>query len=92
MGAISGAIIGGSSKVITLHNASEAAKVVSDVVPSYSEAELLALEEYGGRGQVSFLAGEEVSSATLGSTKPDIVRFVDGHLPPPTPQLAHSQH
>lgn len=79
-GAISGVVIGGASEAITLHNAAKTANVAANVIPTPREAELLALEEYGGSEQVSFLAGAEVDYFTPGATRPDIVRVVDGHL------------
>ena len=36
-------------------------------------------ERYGGRDQVSYLNGREVSSGTINATKPDIVREVNGY-------------
>lgn len=89
-GAISGAIIGGASEAVTLHHtaktakagveASETVSVASNSIPTPREAELLALEEYGGSEQVSFLAGKEVDYFTPGATRPDVVRTIDGHL------------
>lgn len=71
-GAISGAVIGGVSKALTL-KAPSARKV-----PSPREAEKMALTKYGGNEQVSFLNGKKVSYGTNGATRPDIVREVGG--------------
>lgn len=49
-------------------------------IPTPREAELKALEKYGGKEQVSYLNGKEVPQGTPGSTRPDIVREVKGHL------------
>lgn len=72
-GAFAGVITGGASKAIELHRASAN-------IPTPREAELQALDRYGGTEQNSYLAGEEVPWSTPGSTRPDIVRTVGGHL------------
>lgn len=72
-GAIAGALAGGAKEAIALNHA-------ANIVPSAREAEILALQKYGGREQVPFLSGEEVSITTQGTTRPDIVREINGHL------------
>lgn len=71
-GAISGAVIGGVGKALTLKAPS------TRKVPSPREAEKMALTKYGGDEQVSFLNGKKVSYGTEGATRPDIVREVGG--------------
>ncbi len=85
-GAISGAIAGGVSEASALRNASKASKAAENVtiiynrVPDWRESELKALEEYGGREQVSYLDGIEVPKSTPGATRPDVLREVGDHL------------
>ena len=71
-GAISGAVIGGVGKALTLKAPS------TRKVPSPREAEKMALTKYGGDEQVSFLNGKKVSYGTEGATRPDIVREIGG--------------
>ena len=71
-GAITGAISGGTSKIIELHHAASA----TNGIPSWRKSELTALSKYGGEEQVSYLAGEEVAYGTYGATRPDVVRTV----------------
>lgn len=73
-GAITGVITGGASKALRIR------KTSSPAIPSPREAEIRALKDYGGREQVSYLGGKEVSRVTSGATRPDIVRNVNGHL------------
>ena len=89
-GAITGVITGGFSKALELKNAATAAETAEEVaeetanvatkIPTPREAELEALEAYGGTEQVSYLAGEEVAMNTPGATRPDVVRQVGDHL------------
>lgn len=65
-GAISGAVIGGGSKALEIHRTGRGA-----LKPR--EAEIAANDHYGGREQVSYLNGEEVSKFTPGAVRPDIV-------------------
>ena len=76
-GAIGGAITGGLSEAIALNN-----PVPADVggVPTPRESEIYALEQYGGKGQLTYLDGEEVAYATPNAARPDIVRDLGGHL------------
>ena len=65
-GAISGAVIGAGSEALQIRKISRGAI-------SPQEAEKAALEYYGGRGQVTYLNGEEVPYGTLGGSRPDVV-------------------
>ncbi len=62
-GAISGAVIGGGSKLVALNKP----------LPSPQEAEAAALKKYGGTDQVTYLGGKEVPYGTPGATRPDVV-------------------
>ena len=44
------------------------------------EGEKIAYNKYGGKQQESYLNGNIVSSDTNGSVRPDLTRYVDGHL------------
>ncbi|MBQ3416651.1 MAG: hypothetical protein IJH32_02330 [Ruminococcus sp.] len=78
-GAIGGAITGGLSKAFEI--VSSSATVVSEVaIPTPRQSEIAALEMYGGEEQISFLNGIEVPYGTIGSSRPDIIREVDGVL------------
>ena len=78
-GAISGAISGGVSEAISIH-ATAASQVSATAIPTPREAELNALSMYGGKEQVSYLAGKEVPWGTPNATRPDIIRTVGDHL------------
>ncbi|MFD2839740.1 hypothetical protein ACFSYH_04050 [Populibacterium corticicola] len=73
-GAVGGVVTGGISKALTIH------KAVKSAIPTPRQSELNALKEYGGVEQKSYLAGKEVPYGTPGSTRPDIVRTVNGKL------------
>lgn len=85
-GAITGALAGGVSEANALRNASKAAEAAKDgatvakPVPTAQEAEISALEKFGGEQQVTFLDGKVVEYGTKGATRPDIVRNVGGKL------------
>lgn len=89
-GAITGVITGGFSKALEIKKAANAAQAAAETaeeaalvgskIPTPREAELLALEKYGGTEQVSYLAGKEVAMNTPGATRPDIIRQVGDHL------------
>lgn len=72
-GAISGAIVGGTSEALTLYKAAKA-------IPTPRDSELRALNQYGGSEQVSFLNGKEVPMSTQYATRPDVVRYNNGVL------------
>ena len=65
-GAIAGAVVGGGKEALRIHR-------ISRGPISPREAEQAALEYYGGREQVSYLNGEEVSYSTAGSVRPDVL-------------------
>lgn len=82
-GAITGAVVGGGQEALALYKAkkaADAASSISNAIPSPLDAEIAALAKYGGKQQVSYINGQEVPCGTLGSTRPDIVRTVNGHL------------
>lgn len=85
-GAIIGALAGGVGEINALRNPSKAVESVegrmttATPIPTPRESEIAALNKFGGREQVSYLNGKEVAYGTKGSTKPDIVRNVDGKL------------
>ena len=70
IGAIFGAVTGGFSKAVQ----------VAKSIPSPRQSEINALKKFGGKEQLSFLNGEEVSYGTEGATRPDIVRTIKGKL------------
>lgn len=80
--------MGGASEAIVLKNASQSAETAilyagekaEETIPTPRQAELLALEEYKGSEQITYLAGEEVPWGTPGGTRPDVVRTVGDHL------------
>lgn len=73
-GAIGGAIAGGLAKAGSLYYENS----LTDI-PTPRQAEIEAESKYSGRAQVSFFKGSETSSSTLGASRPDIIRNVDGH-------------
>ncbi|KAB7787325.1 hypothetical protein [Bifidobacterium cebidarum] len=72
-GALTGVTLGGASKAIQV---SRAAK---NGIPSPWQSEQYALKRYHGKGQVSYIGGEEVTYGTKESTRPDVIRTVRGH-------------
>jgi hypothetical protein len=70
-GAILGAIEGGTNEYLNILNCSREA---TSSIPTFRESEVEAVNRFGGKEQVSFLGGEEVSPCTKGATRPDIVR------------------
>lgn len=82
-GAISGALyrIGWNDyKYRWLNEFEQGVGASAKAIPSAREAEIAALEKYGGEEQVSFILGEKAAFGAPGSTRPDIVRTIDGHL------------
>ena len=77
-GAIIGAVAGGTSETIRQFKAAKELKTM-DFHERGLRSEARAYERYGGRDQVSYLNGEEVPASTIGATKPDIVREVNGY-------------
>lgn len=88
-GAIVGSVSGGTSKWLEQLDAKKqltsAIKATSGI-PSYQQSEIDAVAYYSKLGyenirtQVSFLNGKEVSSKIAGSTRPDILAWIDGKL------------
>ena len=89
-GAFTGAVMGSIS---ALSDISYAAKAVDDAVlykrgqvdiptnlRQWRQAELRALNKYGGYEQLSYLNGEQVALATEGATRPDIIRLIGDHI------------
>lgn len=72
-GAITGAVAGGVSKMVQVQKA-------NPKIPTPRQSEQHALKKYRGVEQKSYLGGKEVPYATPGSTRPDIVRPVNGRL------------
>ncbi len=73
-GALSGVVTGGVSQAIAIK------KPATTAIPAHKESEVAALKKYGGEEQKSYLAGQERTYGTLGSTRPDLVRTVRGKL------------
>ena len=89
-GAITGAVTGGISEISRI---THAASYVDDAVlyekgtveiPSdlqqWQQAELRALNEYGGYEQLTFLDGQQVPFGTSGGTRPDVIRLLGDHI------------
>ncbi len=72
IGAITGAVAGGAGKGLDLLKSSR-------TVHSWQESEAEVLKRYGGKDQVSYLKGEEVSNVEGGCTRPDVMRWFKGH-------------
>ena len=89
-GAISGATIGGLQKLSAIRKASRALEgaeeylkgtvQIADDIPNWRQAELRALNKYGGYDQLTFLNGKQVDFGTSGATRPDITRLLGDHL------------
>ena len=89
-GAIAGALFGGGSKLRAIRRASKAVEGAKEVakgtveissdLPAWRQAELRALNEYGGYEQLSYLNGKQVPAFTEGATRPDIIRHVGDHI------------
>ncbi len=89
-GAISGAIVGGVSKLDAIHRASSAIEGateyakgsidIADDIPQWRQAELRALNETGGYEQLSYLNGKQVPFGTQGATRPDVVQLIGDHI------------
>lgn len=88
-GAIVGSVSGGTSKWLEQLDAKKqltsAIKATSGI-PTYQQSEIDAVAYYSKLGyenirtQVSFLNGKEVSSKIAGSTRPDILAWINGKL------------
>ena len=89
-GAISGALVGGVTKLSAIRRTASAVGEATEVIPGtveiaddlpmYQQAELRALNETGGYSQLSYLNGELVDAATAGATRPDIVVDCIDHI------------
>ena len=78
-GAIIGGTTGGVTETITQLKAAKDIKVLSKSQRG-AKSELRAQKKYGGKDQVSYLNGKEVSMNEYGATRPDLVRNVNGKL------------
>ncbi|MED9969752.1 MAG: hypothetical protein UFA98_07085 [Ruminococcus sp.] len=78
IGAISGAIIGGSKGAIKSYRLGNSK--VNNSIPNPRQSEIDIAKKYKGKEQVSYLNGKEVAYGTPGSTKPDLVRTNKGKL------------
>ena len=88
--AVSGALIGGATKLSAINRTSSAVDGATEYVkgtveiaedsPKWRQAELRALNENGGFEQLSFLDGKQVPKGTPGSTRPDIVQVLGDHI------------
>lgn len=73
-GAISGAVKGGTNEALRIR------EIRSTKIPSFRESEEHVAEAYScTETQVSYLGGEKVSLTTAGATRPDGIRYIDGH-------------
>ena len=89
-GAILGTAIGGIKELHKIHKAVKAvgestehlqgSVEIADDLPQWRQAELRALNEYGGYDQLSYLDGKLVDYGTPGATRPDVVRYLGDHL------------
>ncbi len=89
-GAISGAVLGGASEAVKINRTAKALKdaeevakgtvEISDDLAQWQQAELRALNEYGGYEQLSYLDGELVDFGTKGATRPDVVVDCVDHI------------
>lgn len=53
---------------------------IPEDISQWRQAELRALNEYGGYEQLTYLNGEQVPFGTLGGTRPDVIRFLGDHI------------
>ena len=89
-GAISGAAIGGLQKLRVVQKAAKAVEgaskyskgtiEIADDLPKWRQAELRALNEYGGYDQLTYLNGKQVDFGTPGATRPDVTRLIGDHI------------
>lgn len=89
-GAVCGSAIGGFQKLSAIHKAAKAVEgaaeyargtiSIADDLPKWRQAELRALNEYGGYDQLTFLNGKQVEFGTPGATRPDITRLLGDHI------------
>ena len=89
-GAISGAVAGGLKELHSIHKAAKAvgdateyakgSVNISENIPQWRQAELRALNEYGGYDQLTYLDGKLVDFGTSGASRPDVVRMLGDHI------------
>ena len=89
-GAITGAITGGLSEFNKIRTASRAIdnavlyeKGTVDIpgdASKWRQAELRALDEYGGYEQLTYLDGKQVAFGTPNGTRPDVIRYLGDHI------------
>lgn len=89
-GAVCGSAIGSFQKLSAIHKAAKAVEgaaeyargtiSIADDLPKWRQAELRALNEYGGYDQLTFLNGKQVEFGTPGATRPDITRLLGDHI------------
>lgn len=78
-GAILGSVAGGVEENVIQAKASKSLKTMN-FLERGARAEARAFKKYGGRTQVSYLNGKEVSSSVSGATRPDLSRIVKGKI------------
>lgn len=78
-GAILGSVAGGTSETISQIKASKEIKVMNSSQLG-ARAEARAQLKYGGKDQVAYINGKEVSYSQAGATRPDLIREVNGKL------------
>lgn len=89
-GAISGAVMGGLSELRKIHHVAKTVEGATQYTPgkveipsdvsNWQQAELRALNEYGGFEQFTFQNGKQVAFGTKGATRPDVVRVLGDHI------------
>ena len=89
-GAILGSVSGGLSKLRGIHKAAKAVEGAPQYQPGtvdipndvaqWQQAELRALNNYGGSEQLTYLGGKQVPFGTQGATRPDVVRVLGDHI------------
>lgn len=78
-GAVLGSVAGGVSETITQIKASKEIMVMNSSQLG-ARAEARAQLKYGGKDQVAYINGKEVSYSQAGATRPDLIREVNGKL------------
>ncbi len=75
-GAITGAVMGGAQKAISLHKTAASVNTgeqAANTVPTWRESEQAITKAYNGKSQCSYLDGKEKPYGTAGATRPDFV-------------------
>lgn len=78
-GAILGSVTGGITESVTQINAAKELKNMN-FIERGARSESRALKKYGGKEQISYLNGKEVSLNEVGATRPDIIRQINGKI------------